>query len=291
MSGELAQLDVLGIAAPKIRGRLAELQERLLPLVHSLQLICPKSVDALRLAVAQSADRQQALCVAGGDGTINQVVNAMDLDRQKLIVLPVGRGNDFVRALGLPLALDRAVQRLPQLTFRRVDVGLVGDIRFVNSAGIGLDAAVLEVMARQHGLLRRNYLLAFVFSITRLRPLGVKCGLFPRASGGRCWWLLAMNGRWIGGGIPIAPVAGIQDGKLDVIAVTAGSRWTLMRKLAQVLARRHLVQREVEFLQRGSFDVEGLSPPLLLAVDGELYPWHESRLSFRTLPGALTVLC
>lgn len=291
MGAELAQLDVLGVVAPGIFRRLAELKERLRPLVGDVNFVMPGSVQALQEAVADSCDRYEALIVAGGDGTINRVVNAMDLERQKLIVLPAGRGNDFVRTLGLPRRLDAALRRLPELSFQRVDAAMAGSIRYVNSAGIGLDAEVLERMQHLRGRYRRSYVLAFMLSLPRLRPLGMSCDFFPRASSGRCWWVVIMNGRWIGGGIPIAPRASLQDGKLDGLAVTAGGRWGLAMKSLQVLRQRHLRMREVEFAQEESFDIEALNAPLPLAIDGELYLWNESRLRFRGLPRALTVLC
>ncbi|OPX23242.1 MAG: hypothetical protein B1H03_02315 [Planctomycetales bacterium 4484_113] len=291
MSDELAQLEVLAIAAPSASGALPALQERLRPLVERLDLISPRSVEALQEAVARSAGTYGALCVLGGDGTINRVVNAMDLPRQKLIILPTGRGNDFARMLRLPLKLKPALARLPHLSFREVDVGMAGSIRFVNSAGLGLDAEVLRLMERSRGLCRRNYLFAFILTLARLRPLKLSCDLFPRASSGRCWWVVAMNGRWIGGGIPIAPQASLQDGKLDALAVTAGGRWTMMLKLLPVLRQQHLQSPEVEFAQRSSFEVGELEAPFALEVDGELYSCQQSRLSFHSLPAALTILC
>lgn len=258
--------------------------------VRSLQFVLPASVEALRETIASAVGRYQGVCVVGGDGTINRAVNAMDLAQQKLIVLPAGRGNDFLRSLGLPRNLHRALRRLPQLSFREIDIAQAGHIRYVNSAGIGLDAQVLERMERMRAPFRHSYLLAFILSVGSLRSLKMQCQDFPRASNGPCWWLLAMNGRLIGGGIPVAPKASLTDGKIDGMAITVQSRWAMLAKLLPVLRQVHMHLPEIEYVQKDSLTVEDLAAPLPLAVDGELYTWAESRLTFRAMPRALKVL-
>src|SRR3954452_21572564 len=90
-----------------------------------------------------------ALVVAvGGDGTVHEVATACVGTRRVMGILPLGSGNDYVKALGMGTKLGRALKVLVQGAVRVVDTGEVNGVRFNNGLGIGFDAEVAAGVAK-----------------------------------------------------------------------------------------------------------------------------------------------
>ncbi len=286
----IASLRVLLLPSPANFKGADAVKGHLKKVYPTIQVTFPSSVTHLADTVRNSVDRFQILLVFGGDGTINRVINAMDIKSQRLAILPGGRGNDLARALGLPNSVEECLVNFTELKPKRIDLGMAGNLRFHNSAGFGIDATVLRCMKRFSGIWRRNYTLSFLRALPSLKPMRITCDEFQTMNSQPCWWFSVMNSKFIGGGTPVAPRALIDDGKLDVMAVSTGSKFRLLTRLPLVLAGRHLGLEEVEFVQAQEIRVDNLSAPLEIALDGELYEWREPRMEFSVLPGALTVL-
>lgn len=256
-----------------------------------LTVVLPRNVEHLHDVVAASGDKYPLVLVIGGDGTVNQVVQHLNLQTQVLIVLPAGTGNDLARGLGLPRSMSTYLRDLPDFEEREIDVWRINGRRFVNSAGFGLDAQVLTTMASSRGILARNYVLAFVATLPRLRVFHIRAEEDGKTLvDGDVWWFVAMNSPFIGGGIPIAPNAKLDDGKLDIVAIHACSRWELVLKLPKVLAGRHLSDSRVSVHQAGYFTVESKDQLDAVEGDGELLA-SESKRSELAHAGRLRVLC
>jgi len=82
----------------------------------------------------------------GGDGTLNRILNGLDLGdlSLKIGMIPAGTGNDMASALGIPWKTDEALRVIKQETTRQIDIGLVNGLRFANTISVGLDALVNE---------------------------------------------------------------------------------------------------------------------------------------------------
>ena len=105
--------------------------------------------EATRLAQRAIADGCDLLVAAGGDGTINEVLNGLapDFTRARLGILPLGTGNDFVRSMGIPTELDAALDVLAAGTERSIDVVRVTSDRtryFINVSAGGFSGLVDE---------------------------------------------------------------------------------------------------------------------------------------------------
>ena len=280
----------LGIVSPSVPSLSDACLGRLGDFFGELTVVLPRRVEHLHEVVALSGDAYPLILVIGGDGTVNQVVQHLDIESQTLAVLPSGTGNDLARGLGLPRRMSSYLQALPGFAVREIDVWRVNGRRFVNSAGFGLDAQVLTTMKSARGRLARNYVLAFIATLPRLRVLRIRAeGDGAALVDGDAWWLVAMNSPFVGGGIRIAPKARLDDGKLDIVAIHACPRWELALKLPKVLAGKHLNDRRVSFHQAECLKVE--SPDRIAAVeaDGELLPG--SRRFELAQAGRLRILC
>ena len=129
-----------------------------------------------KLAAESAADGYDLVVTFSGDGTVNEVVNGLmqvpdRADRPALAPVPGGGANVFARTLGLPPDAGGAVQRILAAVAagerRKIGLGLAGDRYFTFSAGLGLDAEVIEDMDRQRAHGRRGTVAAYLRTTVR----------------------------------------------------------------------------------------------------------------------------
>lgn len=251
--------------------------------------------DTARLTRAAEASGCPRLVVAGGDGTLHQVVSALDEPATGPCVapVPVGTGNDFARALGLPRDPGEAVEIAVRGPTRRVDLASVrvGDAgaRAVNFVlgGVGGDVARHVTAERKRRWRRLVYARALVEELRAVRPRDVVVEADgTRVSAGRHLAVLVANGPTLGGGIRVAPGASVDDGRLDVVAVRGGSAGQAVATLALLAAGRHLESSRVTRVLAERVTIRG-DPAMRLNADGEALGAGEAEV--RVLPGALRV--
>jgi diacylglycerol kinase (ATP) len=281
----------LGIISPANLPYLEIFRNRLGKHFARLAIVLPESIEHLHKMVAQAAERHELVMAIGGDGTVNQVVQKMDLAEQTLIVVPSGRGNDFARALRLPRGLGAYLRALPGLAVCEIDIWTAGRRRFVNSLGIGLDTEVLATMAKSKGALQSNYMAAFLATLPRLKPISLQAVSEGQAlTSGSIWWIVCMNSTNIGGGIPVTPTADMNDGKLDVLVVENCSKWEMLTKLPKLYMKKHLGDRRIKHFLAAELDLTGWRIPLAVGFDGDLAFLSNTSLEIRHA-GKLKVAC
>ena len=223
------------------------------------------------------------MAAAGGDGTVNEVVNGL-LAAQKgsaaepaLGLIPVGSGNDYAHGLGMVAPPPACVERLFSGERRLLDVAEVvdgqGRRRFAcNGIGIGIDAAIAVEnikIRRLHGF--PAYMLAtlrtifFNYQTARLQirfdDEVVKQGAL----------LLAVGvGPRVGGGFRITPDARFDDGLLDSCLVEPIGRATMIAMLARVVRGTHVSAGFIE-MRRNQVIQVAADRPLPIHVDGEIF--------------------
>jgi len=271
-----------------------------------------ESID-WRLGMPAAADQAEIILLFGGDGTIHRHLSQLVKLGVPVLVVPVGSGNDFARALGLRRVRDSlaAWQRFctGQDNVREIDLGVVTPLRdaggtpaphepahyFSSVAGVGLDG---EVARRANGLprwLRRHggYSLTLAPTIFRFAPLPMKI-FTPGEAGG--WTarsdqptILASfaNTSTYGGGMKIAPRAQMDDGLIDVCVIGGIDPFKLACMFPTVYFGRHLSIRQVEYFQAARLRVE-TETPLDVYADGEYVCRTPIEVSIE--PGVLKVL-
>lgn len=248
------------------------------------------------------------IVAAGGDGTWSNVADrvlASGRDDAVFGLLPNGTGNDFGRNLGFrTTGMEEAVRVLAQGHVRTVDVGELvtpsasehapdrfGPRHFLNLIGFGFDIAVIDAAARARFL--RGELL---YKITALQQLfrfpGIHLGV--RTSRGerrddRHLMLTVSNGRYFGGGFPIAPGARVDDGKLHACRIMDAAPLTRLKLFNLAEKGRHVASERVEILDDEAFTLSFERPPRF-EMDGDVRLAADSELQVRVLPGALRVV-
>jgi diacylglycerol kinase (ATP) len=297
-----------GRGAKRLDGYLALLGEHLPGFDHA---VTGQAGEEGTLALQAVEDGYHTVVAVGGDGTWSHVADRLvDSGAEvRFGVLPSGTGNDFGRNLGLafgdPAAAVRALARGPT---RPVDVGRVvtpsrpahdrsgpgsGPVprHFLNVVGFGFDIAVIDAAARARFL--KGELLYKVTALQQLFRFGgleveVSDGLDFRRRGSHLM-LTISNGRFFGGGFPIAPGARITDGVLHACAIGDAPPLTRARLFGAAEKGRHVGSDRVELHAARSFHLSFPEPPRF-EIDGDVYTAVSDRVEVEILPAALRVV-
>ena len=226
----------------------------------------------------------------GGDGTVHEIAAACVATRRVMGILPVGSGNDYVKALGVGTSLEQALETIVRGVVQTVDAGEVNGVRFNNGLGIGFDAEVAAGVAKAP-----TYLGGFggyMWSVGRLL-WSMKCHEACLRLGGEEILaetiLVAMAlGTTYGARFRLAPESSLEDGVFDVVWSEEISRAEILRLIPSVLRGTHLGHPKIHFARAAEVEVS-LKEPTPAHVDGEMLP-PTRNFHARVLPRALRVL-
>jgi YegS/Rv2252/BmrU family lipid kinase len=213
--------------------------------------------DARRLATEAIADGFDLIVAAGGDGTLNEVLNGIGdapngFERARLGVLPLGTVNVFARELKIPLRLKRAWEILRRGNEMKIDLGCAEFSAdgvqkkqfFAQLAGAGLDARAIELVDWQH----KKKIGPMAYVIAGLKAMGEKKPqIVVRADGQNFSGELVLigNGKFYGGSYEIFPPADLRDGLLEACIFPRVDFPTLFRCVPNFLARQRLPEKVV----------------------------------------------
>ncbi len=291
--------DILVIANPAARHgeggrRLPVLQQTLkdLGLPHEVSVTSGPE-DAIHLAREGAESGYKVIVAAGGDGTMHEVANGLLLagDGDTLLgCVPLGNGNDFCHALGIPQAIDEACQLLAERPVRSIDVGRVGSRFFINTLGVGFDAQA-GIESRKIPWLRGLplYLVAIFRSLRAYSIPTITVTYDGESLTQPMTMIVLCNGPREGGGFLVAPGAKVDDGILEVVLARGLSRLGILRLLPEVMRGTHLDKEPVTLLRGQRLLLESPSP-FPVHADGEILHRGAERLEIELLPRRLAVV-
>jgi len=255
--------------------------------------------------VAGAVARGDVVVSVGGDGMLSSIAGQVSAGGGTLGVVPAGRGNDFVRMLGLPHEPEGVARILLEGTPTKVDlIGLtLGDSpqRVVaGSVYSGVDAIAGEIVDRVRWLPRRmQYPFAAVRSLATYTPVQARVVVDGEVHEFTAATVVVANSGYYGSGMRIAPDASVTDGLLDVVVIGAASRRGLIQAMPKVYGGAHVELDEVTVLRGRSIEISG-SPAVPMGGDGEplgrlpsrdaVLTGHVPPARIDVLPGALTLL-
>jgi diacylglycerol kinase (ATP) len=247
--------------------------------------------DAAAQAARDGCDR---VFVAGGDGTLNEVVNGLmsedALGRVTIGLLPLGTGNDFARMLHLSEKPEEAMASLFDAREVRVDVGTLNGRAFVNTSGGGFISEVTQALDDRLKSIagKLAFLIAGGQAVVDYEPVPVRIQADDRPAFDSTPHMFAVcNARQIGGGRLIAPHAEIDDGWLDVCLVEAMPLLEFVALLRKVADGSHLEDDRVRYFRVRSMEMT-FERPVKVNTDGELL--EAKTCSYRIAPGAARFL-
>lgn len=213
---------------------------------HDLVVTPTRSLEhADELTAAAVAD-DRVVVAMGGDGIVGRVAGAVAAAGGVLGVLPGGRGNDFCRAVGIPLSAVEACSVLAVGEERPVDLGYAGDVAFVGVASIGFDSDVQErVLTSKVPLGQLVYLYGSLATVASWKPATFTCTVDGEPLTVTGWSVAVANSGMYGGGMRLAPAASVEDGLLDVVSTSTTSRLAFLRALPKVFKGTHIDEPSV----------------------------------------------
>ena len=248
-----------------------------------------RSLEHAQELAAQAAAAGERAVAFGGDGLIGAIAGALRHTDAVLGVLPGGRGNDFARALGIPLDPVAACEVLAQGAVREVDLGIVGSRTFIGIASCGFDSDANRI-ANETRVVRGNLVYAYgaIRALVSWRPARFEVtidGDPPRRVTG--YTVAAANSNSYGGGMLLAPEASLEDGMLDVVIVGDVSKLRFLRLLPTVFKGTHTRQPNVQVLRAAEVQISA-DRPFTMFADGD--PIAELPVAVGVIPSAVRVM-
>lgn len=277
--------------------QIESLRERLASRTDTELVQTDSAGHARDLAASSSNEGIECVLAAGGDGTVNEVVNglmSLDPPRPVLGVLPFGTGNDLPRTLAIPPDPIRALAVVDEGRIRLLDVMRVlserGESYCINVAAGGFTGQMNEAMTDE---LKATWgPLAYLRGAIGVLPDLTRYRTQVRYDGGRWQPVSAMNvivanGRTAGGGTVVAPLANPEDGLLDVVVVHTGTVLELGGVAARLLGGNYLESDLVTHRRARRVEIRSV-PGMWFNVDGELLT--REPVVFWCEPAALRVI-
>ncbi|MEA4988502.1 MAG: YegS/Rv2252/BmrU family lipid kinase [Anaerovorax sp.] len=234
--------------------------------------------------------KYRKVIAAGGDGTINVVVNAMLNNKVDLplAIFPAGTANDFAYYFDIPHEIEQMINVALEERYTFADIGRVNDKYFINVAAMGF---LVDVSQKTDPNIKNtlgviSYYLKGVSEIPNLRPIQVKISSEEYTAQEKIYFMLVMNGRSAGGFKRIAPTAEINDGLLDVMLFREMPIIDLPPLLINVLTGQHTENKNVVAFKTKKLYVES-EQQVGTDVDGE--KGAEFPLDIEVIPHCLRI--
>lgn len=220
---------------------------------------------------------------AGGDGTINQIINIMkkkNLDIP-LAILPVGTANDFAKYIGMPADIGSACDKILDGKIQEIDLGKANDKYFINVFSFGLftDVSHKTPTHLKNTIGKLAYYLNGIKELPSFKKLDIKVTSDEFFYEGNALIFFTFNGR-TAGNINISYKSEINDGLLDVIIVKGENIRSTLSSLLAFLKLEHLEKpKDIIHFTTSDFTVEYSDSSLESDIDGEVGPTSPIHIS------------
>lgn len=229
-----------------------------------------KRGDAMQAATAAKQAGFDRIVAAGGDGTLNEVINGLAPSTIPLAFIPFGTTNVFALEVGIPFDVEQACAVALGGRPRPVCIGLAGDTRFLLMAGVGFDAEVVAGVSL--GLKRRIGKLAYLVSALAVWLRSAPDAIEVVDEQGHHYQgtsAIIGNGRYYGGRFSITPQASLEDDSLEVCLFRRRGRFGFLCSMLKVVLGRPLTEDEAWRFKSRKLTVNGAKAAVQL--DGDAY--------------------
>lgn len=188
------------------------------------------------------------IVAVGGDGTVLEVFNEIIHHDINLGIIPAGTGNDLIKMIGLTKNYEDCIDRIIKGKTRKIDIGVVNDMFFLNVVGMGIDSEIVEMTEKAKKFLKGTA--AYVYSTFRMLAT-YKCKKITINIDGmvieRLAYLVAVgNGKYYGGGMMITPKAEIDNEQFQVTVIKKMSKLKFTILFSKVFSGAHIHEDPVE---------------------------------------------
>src|SRR4051812_40980749 len=229
-----------------------------------------ESGDARAIAADAAKRGVDVVAAAGGDGTVNEVVNGLDGFDVPLGIIPLGTANDFARQVGIPADADHAMDVILQKNPKQFDTASLNGRRFLNvsTGGVGAEATAETPASAKETLGPMAYAISGMRKLAEFKPYRAKfTGENFEYEGEFLMYAVGLT-KSTGGGTMVTPMASANDGLLDLCIVEAMTRREFASVGLKVKRGDHVGHPKVHYKQLRDVTIDA-PDPLSVNVDGE----------------------
>jgi len=259
--------------------------------------------DAISLTQASLEEGFERIVAVGGDGTINEVINGFFRDgkpinpKAELGIIPIGSGNDFIKAINIPPTSERAIKFMLQGASYDIDLatieyrGALGKEQrlFNNIAGAGFDGEVTEranKMGKIFGPL--TYFISIFLSFLSYKNKEAEVIADGKTIIGKFNSVVVANGQYFGGGMKIAPHAKLNDGLFDIVLIEDIKMLESVTYAPKLFKGTHLSHPKIKHFNAEEITLR-TKERMVLQADGEIFGTAD--FTARIMPSAIKVIC
>jgi diacylglycerol kinase (ATP) len=247
--------------------------------------------DATSKAQIAAQSGYNAVVAAGGDGTVNEVMNGLVGTETALGVLPLGTVNIWAREMGLSMDMFKAAESIAKSELTKIDVGRAGSRYFLLMAGIGFDAAVTATVRSEEKKLLGAiaYIKQAIQVAWNFRGVRLKLRIDGKRVRGKILMVVIGNSQLYGGVVKFTAHATIDDGLLDICVIKGQGMLSAPRRLISIFARHYNRDPLVQYYRGRQIEIRGQRGKALpVQVDGDYL--GKTPMSFRVVPNSLWIM-
>jgi YegS/Rv2252/BmrU family lipid kinase len=247
-----------------------------------------KKVEDIPFLMEKYRSNIDLVIVGGGDGTLNAMVDVLVETQLPLGIIPLGTANDLARTLGIPNSIAEACRIIAEGNLKYIDLGWVNNKYFFNVASLGLSVKITQKLNK--GLKRRLGILAYAWTalqvLSKTRPFTAMIGIDGQNIKVKTLQIAIGNGRYYGGGMPIAHDAQIDDQRLDLYSLEIEHWWQIFPLLWTLPRGQQGLLSWVRTLKGKEIQIQTRKPHSI-NTDGEIT--STTPAMFRVIPAVLGV--
>lgn len=209
--------------------------------------------------------------VGGGDGSVNKILSSLVKTQIPLVVIPLGTANNLARHYNLSYDITEALRVIEFGVERKIDLGMVNNIYFVNVVGLGLSTYVNTKVPS----MLKKYLGAFAFVLTafylstKIRPFRLNIIADGKNYTRRSWQISVCNGRHYGNGLTVKHDASLMDGKLHALSTEVAKWWQGFFLIPALISGRYKKEQDISLFEAETIELT-TKRKLKIDVDGDI---------------------
>ncbi|MDF2503112.1 YegS/Rv2252/BmrU family lipid kinase [Clostridium sp.] len=221
------------------------------------------------------------ILIAGGDGTVDKVVNCMKNNQIDIpiAILPTGTANDFSKFIGMPNNIEKACKQILNTRVKEVDLGKINDKYFINVASMGLFTDISQKIDinLKNTMGKLAYYIKGIEQLPNFKKLKVKVKAAEHVFDGDMYLMLIFNGQ-TAGNLNFAYKAYVDDGLLDVIIIKASNPVDMLGLLINMIKGDHLNNNSIMYFKTDELEIES-HEDIGTDIDGERGPDFPLKIS------------